>query len=811
MKGKKTAEKKKICFDIDEKGSTFITVLVAISFMMVLASIIIAVSMGNLQMKQIEYASKKNFYVTEQGIEDIYNGIGREASGFMAKSYNDILTQVTDHKFLTQSTAYEAFSSTFVGRLKSYYGDDGEKRDLTLGKLRDYLTTDSSDSVVEDFGGIRVESNERYIFKDVVVRHTDDNDYETVVTTDIVIEVPYINFFQDFSRVLDYSLIGNKGVYFLGCNRDVEGNIYAGTDAKEKNATYQGYTYSSGSAFDGINFYQCPQVNFIDNAYIVSKGDFNLCQSNVNLKSNYTSPTINLWVENIRTVEQGKQGSAVLKGIGDSYSGSTLTSFANMYVADDLELNERKSTVALSGNYYGYNYNTDIINSASAYETQEYKNLIDKYNTVEHAKSSAIMINANETVLNMEGLDSLIVAGLAYLDVRNPNEKYYDSTAKANEYRTGESVSLRYNQMLYLAPEEILNYPNPYKGTVSDLSLAYKDSISVNKWFGSKYLAVVPIKAVTYGDSVYFFLNFKSTGDESSYMEEILSAKKPTDMETATEEEKQKWEMLDRIQQKIEAMGTMQPKISVNGSDCKIYTRGIVSDTSAAPKATSDPDSLISVPIVFTNSLNMANHYVYLYKKLDPREQFSDTSDLLSIDKLDEEIAKAGLNENDLPLDFFVNLNLIAGNFESKVNGYDVIIRNSPAAPITSDVNGIVLAKGDITIEDGVKINGLVIAGGKITVKGSGSISSNKGIIQSVLEQEQRELTAVKDKDKIVWNKYATYYFKQDMKDDEGNILTFKDKIESEYFDISDRITSTEYADYVYYENWRKGKPVEGE
>ena len=44
-------------------GSTLITVLVGVSFMVVLASIILSVSFSNLKMKQLEYRNKRNFFI----------------------------------------------------------------------------------------------------------------------------------------------------------------------------------------------------------------------------------------------------------------------------------------------------------------------------------------------------------------------------------------------------------------------------------------------------------------------------------------------------------------------------------------------------------------------------------------------------------------------------------------------------------------------------------------------------------------------------------------------------------------------------
>ena len=77
--------------------------------------------------------------------------------------------------------------------------------------------------------------------------------YEAVITTDIEIEIPYINFFRDSSAILDYALIGNEGIYFDGADRDVEGNVYAGISYTETAENIN--KYRDETVFGGINIY----------------------------------------------------------------------------------------------------------------------------------------------------------------------------------------------------------------------------------------------------------------------------------------------------------------------------------------------------------------------------------------------------------------------------------------------------------------------------------------------------------------------------------------------------------------------------
>ncbi len=816
----------------NQTGSTLITVLVGVSFMVVLASVILAVSFANLHMKQIEYHSKRTFYEDEKGLDEVYNGLGRDVSECLSKSYNDTLAQITaedgSSHYASQSKAYEHFAALFAIRMEALFGGDGVHLDTTRDKLRGYITTAAGSSPVAevvDYASTKMEMTSegylsRYIFKDVQIKYAETDGsvtsgyFETMITTDIVVEVPYINFFQDFSRVLDYSLIGNKGIYFKNASCQVEGNVYAGTDTKDTNASYQGYQYSTGNVYDGVNFYKS-NVVFSNNNYIISKGDFNICESQVEVQApSGKQAATGLWTENIRTVENARPGS-IVGTMDEPANVSKLTADANMYVADDLEVNARNSQVNLSGNYYGYNYNLIQAGVNKAYQTEEKDNISSLYSGVSdqasHASSSAIMLNANKSQLDLTGLDTLVVAGLAYMDIKNPDASYSNVATSGqliSEYQTGESVALRYNQMLYLAPDEILTVNNPAKNGSTNVAAVCPpvgdEASKLADWFGSGYLlSTEPVKAVEYNYNgtkyVYYFLNFVSEADKAAYVEDVMNATAPA--ESDSKQLKQKWKLKQDILAKA-AQTNIVSDIQIDGSGCKIYTKGAITNTTSGTKK----DNTITKPAIYKESLRMANHFVYLYKRLDPAEKYGVVEDGLSIDDLNNDIATRGLAEDDLPVAYFADLDNIVTDEDSTVKGYKVIIRtlNGGVVPsIDSDVKGIIISKGDIVIN--ANVEGIVLAGGKITVTTNGSIKSNRGIVQTILESEQRELSGIKE-DKVtqaLLRQYASYYFKQSLVED-----TLVSESNHKYIDNSQRVTSTKYVDFMYFENWHKGEPV---
>ena len=194
----------------------------------------------------------------------------------------------------------------------------------------------------------------------------------------------------------------------------------------------------------------------------------------------------------------------------------------------------------------------------------------------------------------------------------------------------------------------------------------------------------------------------------------------------------------------------------------------------------------------------MQKHYAQLYVNLEPN-------------KLDA-VEDGKKNSTDYPLANFMNLDkLTGGTLPNKFEGREVEGVKNARVWILSGTNsvldlsaekkkGIVLCDGNLLVKgNGGSFEGLIIATGKITLEGNLSVKANRGLVQSVLEAEQRSvLETEEDKiDEIKVEDYAAYYFK-------NTVLVDLDK--DKLIDMEKRVTGTEYTDYIYYNNWRKGE-----
>lgn len=436
-------------------GSTFITVMVAVIFLVVLASIMLSVSTANLRMKQIEYRTKKNFYSNEQVLGDVYNGIGKDVTECFSKAYAAVMAQVTANDgtslYKTEGEAYQAFCDNFMKRLLEQF-PEGAATTAVVDKLNAYALYAAVPVKVKSYEKIEVKRDASGVPTELAIRkikvnykETDNTGaatgFESSITTDIVVEIPYVSFFEDSSRILDYVLVGNKGIYFNGGNRTVEGNLYAGTDSTEPSGNLA--AYRNEDVYGGLNFYGTDTD--IRAGYVVSKGDINIRKSTLRMKMDDTSSgTQQIWAETLRTVEDKSRNTPP--------EPNYVECDGQLFLANDLELNARESNVILKGELYGYNN--------GIYETREKKNLAGSYATAAHTQSSAISINGNHSTLNLAGLQTLVVAGNAYLDLAN--EHFPEGgISGVEEYATGESLALKANQYMYLAPADCLTGMNP--------------------------------------------------------------------------------------------------------------------------------------------------------------------------------------------------------------------------------------------------------------------------------------------------------------------------------------------------------------
>ena len=131
-----------------------------------------------------------------------------------------------------------------------------------------------------------------------------------------------------------------------------------------------------------------------------------------------------------------------------------------MYIANDLVLSGKGSSVSLAGQYYGYG-NTDTVTKT----TQE--NLaVNPADT-----SSSIVVNGKDSSVDLTGLTTLQLGGRAYVAL--PQEGEADNGLP--HVLMGESISVKSNQIAYLVPPECI-------GTLDGRTVIGQNPMSFDTW-----------------------------------------------------------------------------------------------------------------------------------------------------------------------------------------------------------------------------------------------------------------------------------------------------------------------------------------
>lgn len=583
----------------DDHGSSFVLVIVATTFMCILASAILMGAMMTYKLKFYKLNSLNNFYEVETALDEMYAGVGAATNEHLYSAYTTTAelvvvydTKAQAYTTLDNKSANELFKKLFMtgfvadtnykslknvtDTLQSFISNeydavdnpDGVRLDTSNMKL---IYTDVNNKTTTQYyknnGEIKTEKQSGYendkvqsvTFKNVCVKRSVDlqgstaGTYEQSITTDIVLTEPEYNVSFDTSSVsnntlYEYAILADMGVE-VGEDNDnrttdaqVKGNIYAASDYYNKDYNDVAETkvtnkYESkpstmwgtkdSSAYSGI-FVNGKNTSLTLNSDVVvcsgSLAAYNGAEINL---SGRTQTLSELWADNIV--------------IGGKDSGS-LKASADAYIFDDTELNAEKASLKFTqGSYFGYSYNAQDTRSLNYLRQKGY--LATGYKLRSHFSDSAIIVNGKNSILDLQDLNSLYIAGKSYIEFSkiaassvpeddenitvDENADYAFTTLE--DYSTGQSLDVKTNQLMFLTQWSVVNntekvdpdtgittvtlqFPKTFEADANILDL-YDDFLNDLATEGDK--GVTAIKQTVSGHD-YYYLYIEDGKDSSN-------------------------------------------------------------------------------------------------------------------------------------------------------------------------------------------------------------------------------------------------------------------------------------------------------
>lgn len=657
----------------NDKGFSFLLVILAMSFVAILVAAIMMVSYQNFQMKHTGLKSEDNFYSAEQVLDEVKAGIQTDISEAVSDAYTYVLERYSETDGQDAARNWY-FQTKYVDSLRSKFllaNSNTNQYDVT--KLAGYLQKTADRGTVElaaTAGAGTMASNygTGLVLKGLKVTYTNSQGYLSVITTDLKLSIPTIDFTQTTSSpdLLKYSIVAETGILDNGVGGTIEaldGNVYAGTN---------GITLANGAT-----------LNIIDAERVISK-------DGVHVGAN---ATFNF------------DGSALWTGSIDADSASKLFTKGNVFVQDDMTFNGAQAVAKLEGRYYGFS-NPSLIQTSNVYND----GFIDEDTVSRSDLSSSIIINGKNMNLDLSKLQSIFIAGNSYI---NAKLGLTQSEENAALVQMGESISVKGNQLAYLVPENAIVLPegvtsaggNPIVDLPGKVNVTLDVTVKLAE-LGDKSLSEFGITAsdcqVYYRAGTpsvtYVYMKFSSDLQAANY----FNAYYKTDIN--------KYRDIFMSSNNFKMPSNTVANITLNGSVFEEVPNTIVDDA--------------GMRSMQTEANGYQDMYFALCKKLiptyttlsDEEKEGTVFTNLVNVDTLKQFLNSNGRGGKYVFTTEYGGLQavLVDGNYDS----------SNPITGSTLANTRLIVATGDVVLGDNVKFNGLIVCGGKLTLGKNASITA---------------------------------------------------------------------------------------
>ncbi len=764
---------------MNNKGSALIIVIIIMTFVGVLATVVLSMTSINAQTKRVDSDSKENFYDAETALDEITLGVENVLAQATNKAYSEIFTQFTT---LSNTERNARFQQVIRDEVSASLKFNETHRDadgkMPIVHLLQAFVTNSDAEVVSvascseigdylKINGLKVE----YI----------DGEYSNTIITDIRINTPVADLsanipststlsFEKYGLVCENQLmVDNKSLI-------VEGDVYAGKDG----ITVHGASSSASFVSD----------NIITKGDIIVSNTFGSTEAaNLSTATATRTSKTNIWAKNIIVRNNSITNSVLLQS-----KTNTDISFANasVKVKDDLELYSPASKVIMSGDYFGFGYSQDV-----------------------EDQSSAIIVNGRGSYLDVKSLSSLQLAGRSFL--LRPT-KFEDGEQKYSGIAMGESLTLRGNQIAYLVPGKCISLGtgtsketgvgNPL--TESDYNSGFypygtanfdKTAIDTADFILGDYLQndgyITGVYTKPNGQKVvYFYLDLKPD-KITEFVEKYLEAypKKLNNMAQIFE---------------VKAIKTN----TSYDADHNLLEGGSISaagNVTADYYITADNEKSLSIYNpgaggVGVSAIALDESYRYWTSYLRSEEDTTMTEAGYDVNK--------GVVENMINTELIRKLNSLNGASDIVMDitdydgfGYRIIIVDNygdDAFVVPRGMKGMIIATGDVELNfEGGKFTGIIIAGcdedsgvsnGVVTVKSKSVVESDPKIVKSILGNTNLFKVTYTEGDEEKEAVLSDFF-----KEPRAGAVTYVPEVEE---DEEEQFQSL--AGLVVYENWTK-------
>ncbi len=750
---------------LDNRGSGIVTVLVAIVFLTVLGSMLLMLSFTGFEMKISERKGNQNSYDAEVAMAEIRTGLQEACSDAIADSMYDYLVNSADN-LENATNEFRASYMDCIGKwvVKDFDGEkiqqDGYDLKLMSGYDKSRTTCEynpkalaamvkncrrgtitinchsdkDEDEIIEISDTVKILKSKKFA-ESTVKFDKDDNNGKITFSN---ISVTYTNDNRSTTVTTDISIQVPDLAQIASSinNTDIESFALVCSGNINQNSSGGAGSVIIGSSFmNELNTTGEETLSFNDGTVII-KGAINTSDSSGNFGSRLTfGENTNLYANDIIV----RQSSIALLG--------------NSFIANDLKLNGN-SNATIGGRYYGF--------GSSLKNADE---------------SSSIIANGSNSSVDLSLCSELSLAGFVFISDNDEDT--------SNDMMTGESISVKPNQMAYLADAKYLYFADDEATTLKHNPIAYNfseyadenypevkldtetalfkgdfnhDGEEESRTFAD-YNASLRRVIVNYESQalVYYFVTFKNADGSPDYTNASNFFR---DYYKANSSEinsfiKNYMKISDTVG-KISVLGT---GYTYNGANTTEVPRlwDILANTSSR-------ESLVDMSVTYSAFYENYKKYLSANKPvnaLDPESEYCINNDMVDKNVIVKKTTETGEDyydtvdvikpEYDNPFYHKIDkvmIDAVSGKKAFQNNGKTVAVVCSgnftyPAdftsgySNLSSSVDpaeiSLIICKGSITISSGSSFNGLIMCAGDVNINGTVNLVSSEDLFNNAI------------------------------------------------------------------------------
>lgn len=670
---------KKARLNKNNKGSGLVSVIVAISFLTILGSMLLIANYTLLTMKANEQQGKENYYDATTVMEEVRATMQGVTSDALKSAYSEAMPRYSQ----IGTEVKGVFGTKFQSSVLSWKNGGSS---LFSGMSFPYkLNTATLIEMISDKRGIG-ENGEITITCGDVTQGTDADSIYNVILNDLV--VTYNNNGRITSLACSIELSCPDIVYAL-THYTISGLPEFITVANNNlNVSMAKSVTASGSIYaKNINMANASSLT-VNSGTVICKEKFLL--NNATNTSNRSVLTVNagsgIWAD---TIEVGSYDAVSLLG--------------KSFLANDLMLQGQGASATLGGDFFGFG--SSSTNSL---------------------RSSSIIVNAENTSLDLRQLSSLSLSGVCFIGGNQ------DDIVNGASSAMGESVSAKANENAYLIPANLVRVSGAVANSNPEIkdSAVTADDTSFNAagtlvpWedkvrgekryyagYGIKSTPKVINRNVAGGKkAVYFFFDFETTEDRNEYFRDYFTYM-GTDIDSYVSVNSGVQTIYKTLGNAYTGTGLVNPSTDALALSAYSYNRQFTSMCSD-----------LTTNLAFSGLDNDA-----LYAKRDSENLYNNIVDTTKLNAQSGNGTLQFKNEAGETVGIVVCGNYTVDN--SAVNSKVCIVLASGNVTVDADFSGVIISGGNIILNaDNISLN---CDGGEVIKAYSAMISDTQKVVDS--------------------------------------------------------------------------------